>query len=107
MSHTVFGEGVGADDLTEHDSFADSPWIKKLVEYTAHALEQQRVRIIGVCFGHQIVARAMGAKVGRNPDGWEAAVSDVQLSEKGKELFGLDKLVRSPWIIIEPALTKS
>jgi GMP synthase-like glutamine amidotransferase len=51
------------------------------------------VRIIGVCFGHQILGRAFGNKVGRNEKGWELAVCDVDLSEKGKELFQLDTLV--------------
>jgi GMP synthase-like glutamine amidotransferase len=46
-----------------------------------------------VCFGHQIVGRAMGVKVGRNDAGWETAVNDVQLTEKGKEVFGMEKLV--------------
>lgn len=50
--------------------------------------DQTRVRVIGVCFGHQIVARALGAKVGRNRRGWEASVTSVHLSSKGKELFG-------------------
>ncbi len=49
--------------------------------------------MIGVCFGHQIVGRALGAKVGRNDDGWEAAVTDLRLSEKGKEIFKQDRLV--------------
>jgi GMP synthase-like glutamine amidotransferase len=77
-----------------YNSFDDSPWIKTLVEYTAKVLAQDRVRIIGVCFGHQIVGRAMGVKVGRNPDGWESAVHDVQLTAKGKEIFQKDSLVR-------------
>jgi GMP synthase-like glutamine amidotransferase len=56
-------------------------------------LSETQVRVIGVCFGHQIVGRALKAEVGRNPLGWEAAVNDVDLSAKGKELFGVDKLV--------------
>jgi GMP synthase-like glutamine amidotransferase len=76
-----------------HDSFADTPWINTLVDYTAKILSETNVRVIGVCFGHQIVGRALKAGVGRNPDGWEAAVNDVQLSAKGKEVFGIDKLV--------------
>jgi len=79
--------------LEGHDSFADSPWILKLVEYTKRCIEEKRIRLIGVCFGHQIIGRAMGVKVGRNPDGWEAAVHDVNLSEKGRELFGLKTMV--------------
>jgi GMP synthase-like glutamine amidotransferase len=78
-----------------HNSFDDSPWIKTLVEHTASVLAQDRVRIIGVCFGHQIVGRAMGVKVGRNPDGWETAVHDVHLTPKGKEIFQKDSLVPS------------
>ena len=76
-----------------HNSFDDSPWIKTLVEYTASVLAQDRVRIIGVCFGHQIVGRAMGVKVGKNPDGWEVAVHRVHLTPKGKEIFQKDSLV--------------
>ena len=78
---------------SRHNSFDDSPWILKLVDFTKKALAQERVRIIGVCFGHQIVGRAMGAKLGRNPDGWEAAVYDMSLTAKGKEVFEKDMLV--------------
>jgi hypothetical protein len=86
-----------------HDSFADTPWTNTLVEYTAKILTETSVRVIGVCFGHQIVGRALKAGVGRNPDGWEAAVNDVQLSEKGKEVFGVDSIV-SPFT---PFLSKT
>ncbi|RMD41328.1 hypothetical protein DV735_g3793, partial [Chaetothyriales sp. CBS 134920] len=71
------------------------PWINKLVEYTKRALDSGRVKVIGVCFGHQVVGRALGAKVGRN-EAWEASVTDVQLTPKGKELLGLDRLARTP-----------
>ncbi|KEF53936.1 uncharacterized protein A1O9_09731 [Exophiala aquamarina CBS 119918] len=77
---------------SRHDSFADTPWISTLVGYVAKILNKTSVRVIGVCFGHQIVGRALKAGVGRNPDGWEAAVNDVQLSEKGREIFGVDKI---------------
>lgn len=77
----------------EHDAHADAPWILKLVDFTAQALQSKRIRVVGVCFGHQIVARALGVKVGRNPDGWEAAVNDVKLTPKGQELFKLKDLV--------------
>ncbi|OKL58165.1 hypothetical protein UA08_06519 [Talaromyces atroroseus] len=77
---------------SKHDAFADIPWINTLVEYTKKAYAHDRVRIIGVCFGHQILGRALGAPVGRSDLGWELSVCDVDLTEKGKELFGKDKL---------------
>ena len=56
-------------------------------------LNETNVRVIGVCFGHQIIGRALKAQLGRNPQGWEAAVNKVQLSDRGRELFGVDELV--------------
>lgn len=57
-------------------------------------LAQVRVRLIGVCFGHQIIGRALDVKVDRSDKGWEIAVVPVELTEKGKELFGIPHLVR-------------
>lgn len=79
---------------TEHNSYEDIPWINRLVEFTQQVLAQDRVRIVGVCFGHQILGRAMGVKVGQSDQGWEIAVCDMELTEKGKEVFGLEKIVR-------------
>lgn len=63
------------------------------MEFVQKVLSQDRARIIGVCFGHQILGRALGAKVGRSDEGWEVSVCEMDLTEKGKELFGRDKLV--------------
>ncbi|KAH6676519.1 class I glutamine amidotransferase-like protein [Halenospora varia] len=73
---------------SKHNSFEDDLWILKLVEFTKSVLAQKRVRIIGVCFGHQIVGRAMGMKVGRSDKGWEISVTALDLTKKGQEIFG-------------------
>lgn len=78
---------------SRHNSFEDEPWILKLVQYVKQILAQDRVRIVGVCFGHQIVGRALGAPVGRSSTGWELSVTDLELTDAGKEIFGQDKLV--------------
>ena len=49
--------------------------------------------MIGVCFGHQIIGRALDVKVDRGDRGWEVSVTKVHLTAKGKELFGLEELV--------------
>lgn len=79
------------------------PWINTLVQFTQRVYAQDRVRLIGICFGHQIIARALGAPVGRSDIGWEIAVCDIDLTEKGKELFGKEKLVRfrSPFCVVD------
>lgn len=33
------------------------------------------LKMAGICFGHQLIARALGGTVARNPSGWELAVT--------------------------------
>lgn len=65
------------------------------MEFTSKVLADDRVRIVGVCFGHQIVGRALGAKVGPSDDGWEVSVYDAELTEQGKQILGIERLVPS------------
>ncbi|CEJ58459.1 hypothetical protein PMG11_07113 [Penicillium brasilianum] len=73
-------------------SGSNVPWTNRLVEFTQSVLAQDRVRLLGICFGHQIVARALGVSIGPSDQGWETAVCEVDLTDKGKDLFGKDKL---------------
>ncbi|KAI0132810.1 glutamine amidotransferase class-I [Xylariales sp. AK1849] len=77
---------------SKHNSFEHDEWIQRLVQYTKRLLEGGRVRVIGVCFGHQIVARAMGTEVGRSVRGWELSVVEMRLTEEGKKIFGKETL---------------
>lgn len=79
---------------SKFSAFDATLWIVRLVEFVRTVLEQTRVRCVGVCFGHQIVGRAMGVKVARSEAGWEASVCEVRLAERGRELFGREVLVR-------------
>ncbi|KAL7267377.1 hypothetical protein RUND412_010038 [Rhizina undulata] len=90
------------------NAFENTPWIVKLVAFVRNILENQsRVRVVGVCFGHQIIGRALGAKVERNEKGWEAAVTEIQLTAKGKELFKKSFLkihqMHRDWVMTVPA----
>ncbi|TKA83155.1 hypothetical protein B0A55_00729 [Friedmanniomyces simplex] len=87
-------EDIDAVLLTgsRHNAFDPDPWILALVDFTKKVLAQHRVRVIGVCFGHQIVGRAMDVKVDRSDRGWEVSVTPVRLTGKGSELFGVEEL---------------
>jgi GMP synthase-like glutamine amidotransferase len=78
---------------SKHSAFEDQDWIVRLVAYTRRLLEGGRVRVVGVCFGHQIAARAIGAQVARSLRGWELAVTQLELTEEGKTVFMADTLV--------------
>jgi GMP synthase-like glutamine amidotransferase len=53
------------------DSFSQEPWVLKLKDKVQELLVAKK-KLIGVCFGHQLVALCLGSQVGRAPQGWGA-----------------------------------
>ena len=51
------------------DSFSDEPWVVELRRRVTELLEHKK-KLLGICFGHQLIAICLGAKVGRAPQGW-------------------------------------
>ncbi|KAI9333473.1 glutamine amidotransferase class-I [Obelidium mucronatum] len=65
----------------------DGGWVDALVAYVS-ALDLARTRVVGVCFGHQIVAKAFGARVSSGIRGaGKRAGSEWCLTEAGKQFF--------------------
>ncbi|RKL10514.1 hypothetical protein BFJ68_g3804 [Fusarium oxysporum] len=77
---------------SKHTSFADDPWILKLVEFVKKVYTTTEKPIVGICFGHQIIGRALGAKVAVSPGGWEVCVDRINLNETGQKLLGVSSL---------------
>lgn len=107
--HDVVGDPASYPPLDEvdavlitgskHNAFDDDGWIVALVDYTRRALATGgRVRVVGVCFGHQIVARALGTPVGRSDAGWEVSITETRLTDEGRELFGGRESLVSSWL---------
>lgn len=73
---------------SRHGVYEDHAWIPPLerfirVAYGAH------VPLVGICFGHQIVAQAMGGKVERYAGGWAVGAQDYD--------FGGETLTLNAW----------
>ncbi|MCJ1269751.1 hypothetical protein MMC22_009644 [Lobaria immixta] len=77
-----------------YSAYENDAWMLRLVEFTKEVLAQKRVRLIGVCFGHQIVGRALGAPVARSEKGFELSVVELNLTARGKELFDGKEILR-------------
>lgn len=54
---------------SKHGTYENHPWIPPLEEFIRAAFSA-RVPLVGICFGHQIVAQAMGGKVEKFAGGW-------------------------------------
>src|SRR5436853_3449445 len=61
-----------------------TPWMERLGEDLLRAGERG-TPVLGVCFGHQLLARAAGGAVVQNPRGREIGTVRVQLTEAGRK----------------------
>ncbi len=64
-------DGYDAVLLTgsRHDAFSDEGWVVEL-RARVSVLLNSSVKLLGICFGHQLIAHCLGAKVARAPQGW-------------------------------------
>ena len=53
------------------------PWMMVLEDFVRDVWWTQ-AKMLGICFGHQIVAKAMGGRVARHHSGWNAGVVAYQ-----------------------------
>ncbi len=49
---------------SRYDAFDDTPWIEELRAFV-RKIHEHEARLAGICFGHQIIAEALGGKVER------------------------------------------
>ena len=49
--------------------YEDKPWIARLIEFVRE-LDRRHKKIVGICFGHQLVAQALGGRTEKSSKGW-------------------------------------
>ncbi|MDF3416084.1 type 1 glutamine amidotransferase [Sulfitobacter sp. M57] len=64
--------------------YEDHDWIAPLENFLRQAFAAE-VPIVGVCFGHQILAQALGGKVEKFSGGWQVGATDYQRADGTKE----------------------
>ncbi|MCV2893258.1 type 1 glutamine amidotransferase [Lentibacter sp. XHP0401] len=76
---------------------SDAPWVARLLE-VIREIYAADVPMIGACFGHQAIAKALGGEVSRNPDGWVHGLVDVNLGEARLPLYAshIEQVSRLP-----------
>ena len=78
------------DDLDSYDAFLstgskfsvydDEPWVKTLKQFIQELYKTNRT-FVGVCFGHQMIAEALGGKVAKSPKGWGIGVHSFEVKQ--------------------------
>jgi GMP synthase-like glutamine amidotransferase len=49
--------------------YEDVDWIHRLKQFVVECVEQEK-KLLGICFGHQLIAHALGGRVQKSDKGW-------------------------------------
>jgi len=72
-------ECAGAVVTGSHDYVTDNlAWSVRVAKWIP-ALVEREIPFLGICYGHQLLAHALGGKVGFHPEGAEVGTVDVML----------------------------
>lgn len=75
---------------SRHGVYDPLPWIAPLGAFLRDCLEA-RVPVAGICFGHQILAQALGGEAGKAERGWGIGVHDYELLHRPEWLAQVPK----------------
>ena len=73
---------------SRHGAYEDHPFIRPLEDFIRKAYAE-KVPVVGICFGHQIIAQAMGGKVEKFARGWSVGPTEYD--------FGGDRVTLNAW----------
>ena len=65
---------------SRHGAYERLPWMLKLEDLLRKAVAAH-VPVIGICFGHQLLAQALGGKVVKSDKGWGFGLMDYQVTD--------------------------
>jgi GMP synthase-like glutamine amidotransferase len=60
--------------------YDDEPWIATLMDFVRE-LDRRRKKLVGICFGHQLVAHALGGKTEKSAKGWGVGLHTHRFTE--------------------------
>lgn len=88
------------DDIDEVDAYLmtgskasvydEKEWIHRLGEFVQE-LHDRKKKLIGICFGHQMVAHVLGGRTAKSSAGWLIGTHRHELNEDGLALTGADE----------------
>jgi GMP synthase-like glutamine amidotransferase len=66
---------------SRYSVYDDEPWIHAYAELVRE-YHKADAPFVGICFGYQMIAHALGGRVGRNPDGWCVGIHQCRVYQR-------------------------
>jgi GMP synthase-like glutamine amidotransferase len=66
---------------SRYDAHGNDVWILKLC-HLLQTLNTMGTKILGICFGHQVLCRALGGNIGRASVGWDIGLRKITVCDK-------------------------
>jgi len=87
--------------------YEDLPWIAPLMDFIRSA---NAARMVGVCFGHQVMAEALGGHVVKSEKGWGAGLHHYQVEHVEPWLDGAGSIAipasHQDQVVVQPPHTE-
>lgn len=82
---------------SRHGVYEDHAFIPPLEDFIRRACDAG-VPVVGICFGHQIVAQALGGRVEKHPAGWAVGAQDYDFAGESVTLnaWHQDQVTQAP-----------
>ena len=76
---------------SRYSVYEDKQWIKNLLAFVRACWEQQVV-VVGICFGHQLIAHALGGRTEKADVGWGFGIHTARITQKQPWMTTTDSL---------------
>lgn len=78
LPDTIEDDAIYLIPGSRSDAYADIPWLNELRHFIEE-LHDEKAKIIGICFGHQLIADTLGGRVEKAVSGVGLGIRDAQI----------------------------
>jgi GMP synthase (glutamine-hydrolysing) len=90
---------------SRHGVYEKLPWMLQLEQLIRDAVKA-RIPVVGICFGHQIMAEALGGKVEKSAKGWGLGLHDYEVRQAPAWMDGAPPRMTIPAVHQDQVVTK-